>query len=507
MKQFFSRLFSTPISFVLASVFLLSLPWYGAGGVFAFVGWVPILFLHRRLSALRRRGFLWWVALTIVLWHCATCWWVAYATWLAIPVIPIGTLLMLIPAWILFHFVAKRSKLALAYTILVCAWVVCEWWLAQGDVSFSWLALGGAFAGDPALIQWYSITGLYGGTVWVMVANILIFTALTKRKVGVYAWCAGWVVVPMVVSAVMYWSYEQSSETVEVAIIQPNIDAYEKFSSISAEDQTENLLELAGLAPLSTALYIAPETALVAPMDERVMASSGHIVWIQEFLRGRKSGGTFVVGASTYDDRDYYNSALFIDTLGVRSYHKGKLVLGVETIPGWVKWISEAVDLGGYVGSLGRQDDRSVFEVGGVRCGAAICYESIHGDYFADWARSGSQVMMVITNDGWWGDTPGYRQHFSYSRIRAIESRRAIARSANTGISGVISSRGDVLDRLDWDVRGTIIAAVPLSFVVTPYMVWGDIVVRLCGFVLGLGLLFVVARHYRLRGQGLTVGS
>lgn len=463
------------------------------------VGWVPILFLHKRLGEQGKKGFLWWVALTIVLWHCATCWWVAFATWLAIPVIPIGTLLMLIPAWILFYFSSKRNKKALSYTILVTAWIVCEWWLAQGDVSFSWLALGGAFANDPAVIQWYSATGLYGGSIWVMIANILIFTALTKRRKGVTAFAAAWVLVPIGISVAMYYSYKEPTKSIEVAIIQPNINAYEKFSSISAEAQTINLLQLAAEAPATTALYIAPETALVAPMDEGAMYYNDHVLLLQSFLKQRKSGATFIVGASTYDKNDFYNTALYIDSASIETYHKGKLVLGVETVPEWLKWVAQAVDLGGYVGSLGRQNERTVFDAGGIRTGAAICYESIHGDYFADWTRGGAQMMAVITNDGWWGDTPGYRQHFSYSRIRAIESRRAIARSANTGISGVIDGRGDVLQSLGWDIRGVIKAQIPLSSESTLYMQWGDLAVRLSAYILALGLLYAIAIHYRAR--------
>ena len=121
------------------------------------------------------------------------------------------------------------------------------------------------------------------------------------------------------------------------------------------------------------------------------------------------------------------------------------------------------VDLGGITGQLGVDSVRKVFtSPQGTRFGVAICYESIYGEYFTEFIRNGAQLMFVITNDGWWGDTPGYRQHFSYARLRAIETRRSIARSANTGISGFINARGDVGETLGWDVRGALTSQVGL---------------------------------------------
>ena len=109
--------------------------------------------------------------------------------------------------------------------------------------------------------------------------------------------------------------------------------------------------------------------------------------------------------------------------------------------------------------------------------------------------------MFVITNDGWWGDTPGYRQHFSYSRLRAIETRRSIARSANTGISALITPRGDVVDQLGWDIRGTVTGSLPLNSRLTVYTLAGDYIARLSWFVAVLSLLYFVA--YRTKKKDL----
>ena len=76
-----------------------------------------------------------------------------------------------------------------------------------------------------------------------------------------------------------------------------------------------------------------------------------------------------------------------------------------------------------------------------IAIGCAVCYESIYGEFCTDYVRKGARAMTVITNDAWWGDTPGHRQHCNYSRLRAIELRREIARCGNTGISCIIDGR------------------------------------------------------------------
>src|SRR6185369_4078561 len=177
---------------------------------------------------------------------------------------------------------------------------------------------------------------------------------------------------------------------------------------------------------------------------------------------------TMVIGAATYkgydkpesrsatshkfkDSDDYYdafNTALQIDQNdSIQVYHKSRLVPGVEIMPyrnifGFLEKYS--IDLGGTSGSLGIQKDRTVFRSPeGTRIAPAICYESIYGGFMSGYIRNGAELIFVITNDGWWGNTPGYRQHKDYGRLLAIEFRKSIARSANTGISCFINQRGD----------------------------------------------------------------
>src|SRR5690606_30844856 len=103
-----------------------------------------------------------------------------------------------------------------------------------------------------------------------------------------------------------------------------------------------------------------------------------------------------------------------------------------------------------------------------------ICYESIWGNYVAEYVREGAQFIAIVTNDGWWGDTAGKDQHLAYAKLRAIETRRWVARSANTGISAFINQRGDVVQRTAWWVPTALKQDINLNEEITLYVSTGD---------------------------------
>ena len=106
--------------------------------------------------------------------------------------------------------------------------------------------------------------------------------------------------------------------------------------------------------------------------------------------------------------------------------------------------------------------------------------------------RKGAKFMTIITNDAWWGDTPGYKQHASYASLRAIELRRDIARCGNTGISGIINQRGEFLSQSNWWQRETLSGEVNLSTKKTLFVRYGDIVGRISTFAFLLLLAFLL---------------
>ena len=168
--------------------------------------------------------------------------------------------------------------------------------------------------------------------------------------------------------------------------------------------------------------------------------------------------------------------------------------------PQYMRFLEEySVDLGGITGSLGFQPNRGVFKSsnGEYGVGPIICYESVFGEYVSDYVKNGANLLFVITNDGWWGDTPGYVQHLTFSRIRAIEMRRSIARSANTGISAIINQRGDIVESLGWWKRGTISGTINANNKLTYYAKNGDYIGRLSAFMALLAFAVAFSRFFR----------
>jgi len=163
-----------------------------------------------------------------------------------------------------------------------------------------------------------------------------------------------------------------------------------------------------------------------------------------------------------------------------------------------------AFDLGGTVGSLGVDKERTVFArpSDNLKIAPVICYESVFGAYVTQYIRKGANLIFVITNDGWWGDTPGHRQHFTFSQLRAIETRRSVARSANTGISAFINQRGDISQVTKYWEPAVIRQKINANYELTFYVRYGDYIGRISAFV--AVFLILISISYKLRNKQQT---
>ncbi|MDE6778434.1 MAG: apolipoprotein N-acyltransferase [Alistipes sp.] len=514
------------LSAVIISVVLLSSGWLGGTGLTLLGAFVPLLWLSDSYGATRRDWWrvFGWAALTFVLWNAATIWWI----WGATPVGPFAATLasttLNMIAFMLYRTVSQRAPRALGYTLLTAGWIATEYWYTVGEFSWPWLILGNGFSHDVWAVQWYEYTGVFGGSLWVLVANIAIYEAWRTRSLRSAATAAAAVLVPAAVSLAIYFTWhEPDAGTARVTVVQPNVPVYEDFDP---DWRIENLLALAAEAPADTDYIIMPETAVEDGMaiDEGDIEGDPTVARFAEFMRERYPSATLITGAKSLrfyrpENRtataragrgyyyDIFNSAVGVDSAGLQKiYHKGRLVIGVEKMP--LPWLFEwlrflVIDLGGTVGQLGVSSERETFRSGGTEAGAAICYEGLYGDFYGGFIRRGAQAMLIISNDGWWGDTPGYRHLFTISRLRAIEHRRAIARSANTGRSGFISARGDVGETLGWDERGTIASTLALDTRQTFYTRYGDYLGRIAEYVMLLCVLYYTA--YRVKRRNYLV--
>lgn len=466
---------------------------------------------------------------SFTLWNLLSTYWIwnASAVGMVVAVL-LNAFLMSLPFWA-YHKMRHYYRQTFCLLMFISFWIAYEYFHMQWDLSWPWLTLGNGFAEQTKWVQWYEYTGVFGGSLWILLINVIAFKAIQAFRVSAsktgrfrLAFAAlALVIAPVLISLSIYSRYEEQSNPCNIVVVQPNIDPYnEKFSDMPAEAQLEKLIRLSdSVAQKNTEFFIWPETALQGSLFENDLESDPMIGLIHSFLSKYKHGN-LVTGASTYlqyDSKktatarkfsngqccyDAFNTALFIENdPGIRVYHKSKLVAGVEQMP-YPQLFSFleplALNLGGTVGSLGKQDERTVFYTkSGIGVAPVICYESVYGEFLAKYIMNGAQFIAIVTNDGWWGNTQGYKQHASYARLRAIETRRSIARSANTGISSFIDQRGDVIAQTSWWQPTALKQDINLNDSITFYVVYGDWIAKVASALAGIGILLLVIRRFR----------
>lgn len=497
------------------------------------IGLVPLLVAINRISqgtAIKKGKKVFLTAgLTFLVWNTASIFWVYNAisaynsalTAFLVSLIPygLGALLMTFAFWLYYRLSLYTGKRT-AYAGLISFYIAMEYLHQSWDLSFPWMSLGNGLAGMHQLAQWYEYTGVYGGSFWILLSNILAFEAYQafKAQKGYlkYRPSMVWglvVIVPAIFSLVRYSTYKEKISPVNVVTVQPNIDPYEKLGRISSADQLKILAHLSdSVAQVNTEYFFWPETALPNYSDEDRIRATDDFISLQHFI-SKYPNGSLITGIETiktYSSQktlsakldpashiyyDNFNSAMQVEnSANVQFYHKSKLVPGAEKMPfpetlAFLKPVF--AELGGSVGGWGWQDEPTVFYAhSGIGVSPVICYESIWGDWIAKSVKQGAQFIAIITNDGWWGNTSGKDQHFLYSKLRAIENRRWVVRSANTGISGFIDQRGDVVQQSKWWTRTALKADINLNEDLTFYTKGGDIIAKiLCFTALLLALI------------------
>ena len=549
----------TKISLALLSGLLIAASWPTNGFTpLIFIAFVPLIFLQDyKITGQqdnKKDNIFLFSFLTFLVWNSLTTWWVWNSTPAgSIAMILLNSTFMATTFW-LYHFTRKKIfHNKGGFFLLILFFLAFENLHLTWQLNWPWLNIGNVFSHNHTWVQWYEFTGTAGGTIWVLLANILAYKVLKRLQdykttrpqdltpesventTGEFGTSTSSVtepnpqflssstpqillflavvLIPIIASKIMYHSYEEKGEEVEVVVAQPNIDPWkEEFRLSAAEILDRNFSVAEPLITENTRFVLSPESTI------------HESIWLEKIklyrsikeskLFSKNNNITYIVGASTlglasdkndfaarkfYDADEYYysyNTALSInDTADIQIHQKSKLTPGVEMMPSW--WFLRpiknlAIDLGGTVGTLKSEDTVSVFDYGKYKVAPLICYESVFGDYVTDFVRNGANMIFVITNDGWWGDTPGHRQHFEMSKLRAIENRRSVARSANTGVSGFINQRGDVVESSNyWEptgLRNTLNVNDEMTF----YSRHGDYIYRAASFIAALVLCFTI---------------
>lgn len=494
---------------------------------FLFTALVPMLIIEQYISDNRndfsKFSVFFYTYPGFFLWNIATSWWIWNST-------PVATLAWVFNAMFMgivfnvFH-IARRNiySQTSGYFLLVFFWITFEYIHFNWKLTWAWLNLGHGFAVYSKWIQWYEFTGILGGTAWIIIVNILLFKAIREfmvlksgKRTLLFksAIIMGLIIIPIFISYLIYYNYKEKVDPVRIVLTQPNIDPYtEQYDLPPLEILGRNLTLAEQQIDDKTMFVVAPESAIQDNVWERILHKSPSLNHLLDYVHDNPDLN-IVIGASTYKillegepitsaarfhtrEKFYYNrynTAFLVDTTKTfQKHHKSKLTPGVEWMPSWgpFSFLEDiAIDLGGTVGSIAIDDDQIPFVVNDTLLVAPlICYESVYGEFCGNFVKNGASIFFIITNDGWWGNTPGHKQHFTFAPLRAIEHRRSIARSANTGISAFVDQRGDVFQATKYWEPDVIKQDLNLNHKVTFYSKMGDYLGRISAF---LSVVFIL---------------
>ena len=522
-------------NFVLAiiSALLLTASWFSPFTILLFIAWVPLFIIEDKISSsvtvskkqLAVTGLSY---LTFFVWNLCVTWWIYFASFGGAVMAIVSNSLLMCTVFVIWSKLKSRVNKPWTIWLFIPLWLGFEYGHTLWDLTWTWLTIGNAFAHTHNWVQWYEYTGTSGGGLWVLIVNILIFNLIKQEQFSIkkIVTPVAMILVPIIISYVIKSTHHSSlitKNSYKTVVVQPNVDPYNEKFYFEPEVQLHNLLNQLNHQLDSTVDFLVlPETYLTENVFEGKESQSYSFNFLKDSILKLYPKLTIVTGASTmyaykanekvsataskFSDADMYydsyNTGLQINNDGFVYYHKSKLVPGVEKMPFPIlfKPLEKlAINLGGTMGSLGTQTERTVFFSHDKKVGIApvICYESVYPDYVADYIRNGANLIFIITNDGWWENTPGHRQHLAYAKLRAIETRCEIVRCANTGISCFITPFGEIEQATKYWEKAIITKNVTPNNSKTFFVQFGDLISYTASFL--AILLFVWSQILRFK--------
>ncbi len=503
------------ILFGTTSALLLFLAWPPNGVTFLiFVAFIPLFILGTdREIGLTNYFIVCYV--TFFVFHLLAAGWMYSSTF-------VGTLIAHLVHSFLFAlvfllWVASRNVLRKpGIFLLLSLWLSMEYLQSHWDLAWPWFTLGNGLAEKTSWIQWFSFTGVSGGTLWVILINWLIFKIITTiievkwKQFGIFFGMLILIILGPILLSGTLLQEEKQFEKIKIALVQPNINPRtEKFFGLNEQEQLNRTLKLIADHDLTEVkLVVFPETFLTNPIDEDSLAFSSSLLQIVRqlsnyrpisilvgaFTKIHSSKASFDIDVilKTGNPHILYNSSILINDYENRIYHKMNLLPLVEKQPflGILKPFKYFIEKSGaYFGSYGTHNEQFDFVLNdGTAIAPIICFESVFSESTAELVRKTKANMIVlITNDGWWSSDVGYKQHLAYAKLRCIETGNWMARCANTGVSAVIDNHGEIRTQSDYGKAEILISEIGLNRSKNSFYVEnGDIIGKTSVILLGM---------------------
>ena len=453
-------------------------------GFLAYVGFIPLF--HTWLNQNPKKNF-WTGYLFGIVYNIISNYWIAVnsgAEFLVVLSSLIAAILYLSIFWgIAGLILGAFNKNHNSYLMLPFLIVSLEWVRSFGPLGFTWGNLALTQMRFLPILQFNDYAGPYIVTLWIISINVLLYYFLrnnisTKTQITIII-C----VLTFITGGWLRIIFQKPlSDSLHVAVIQPNIDPNEKWDN-SNRSQTLSLMdslhnEAIGLKPN---IILFPETAL--PTYLRINNR------IRKKLQDKVNDSNIPILIGTVDRKTdssgiktYYNSTMYIQPhKDFEMYEKIHLVPFAEydLVPELLHPLVNLnlnIDRGVFKGGK----NYKVFDLQDVKFSGLICYESSLPRYARRFINRGAKFLMIQANDGWLGNSSGPYQHFEHARLRAIENRVPIVRAGNTGISGFISSTGEVKVRVPLDTQRVFISNIDLNKTGSFYSQYGDVFAAIC---------------------------
>ncbi len=517
----------------------------------AFIGLVPLLYL---LDFKPRHTFF-LIYITFFIYHTGTNWWIS--SWQAdtdpyLMVSGLATALIhpfffFIP-FIPYVYVKKRLGTQRALWYFPFFWVTFEWLHSLGDLAYPWLSLGYTQLQSIYWVQFADLGGNYFIGFVIVLINVLLLKSIysiktldeKNRKITLLFLHRRFLkyaipillifIIPYIYGFIRIDNFEHEEllkkyETVNVGVIQANINPWQKWET-SAFEQIAKHIDISDSLIDATKQLDAVIWSETAILYLNYATNFGHDFsilhrWIDKnnisLISGFADmklygpGETPSIAAKTFRGDssmiyDSYNSLLLLNPQGSDSsyqiYRKMRLTPFGERIPYMElfsfarKWLEWGVGISSW--AKGKEQKVLIIKTTtGKKASFApvICIESIYPSFVRRFIEKGGQFIAIITNDAWYDHTVGPEQHYQIARMRAIETRRYVARCANTGISGFIEASGKTLLRAPQYKAIGIAATIPLLNEKTIYVKYGDWIVYISLLFTFLSIISSLLKH------------
>ncbi len=463
-----------------------------------FFAFIPLLIVEKEnLNSPNKYLIFNYALISFLIWNTISCWWIGSAHLLgAILIIICNALVQALVFWTVSRTRRTLKKPLLFSWIII--WLGFEYFHSNWDLAWPWLNLGNVFAAAPKIIQWYEFTGSRGGTLWIIIINYLGFYLLSQKqhRIANSLLLFFTLTAPISLSLYLYQMPPIITNSRSFAIIQPNIDPYtEKFNPENQQIHYHKLLRTVDSICIGSHpdFLIIPETSILSFIDEQNPGTSSEYQQLKQIIE-KYPQTKIIIGTHSSSHNKKYNSAMLITSKRTQFYHKHWLVPLFEQVP-FQRHLSfipnNTIALGGFQGAYSQDNKIAYFKTDSIAITPIVCYESIFGAYCSQRIPQQAGFITLITNDGWWKNTPGYLYHLNFSRLRAIESRREIIRSANNGISAHINNKGEIIKNTSWWQQAVLQGKLNCISHKTYYVENGDYLGRISLFF-GIFLLFYV---------------